>query len=62
VRDLLLDEVVLILAGCDVESAARGEPAALERVVVRIGERDELVVLLEVRDGEAAGPAHVLER
>ena len=62
VGHLLLDEVLLVLVGRDVEAAARHEPAPLERVVLGVGEGHELVVLVELGEVEPARPAHGLER
>ena len=60
--DVLLDEVLLVLGDRDVQAAVGDEAAVLDRVGVRLGERDELVVLLEVGEVEAGGEAHGLER
>ena len=56
VRDLHLREVLLVLARPDVEAGAGDEAAVLDRVDVRMAERAELVVLLEVGEVELRDP------
>ena len=46
---MLLDEVLVVLGDGDVEPAVRDDPAAVDRVLVRVGERDELVVAARSR-------------
>ena len=60
--DVLLDEVVVVLGDGDVEPAVRDDPAAVDRVLAGLVERDELVVLLVVGEVEAGGEADGLER
>ena len=55
-RDLLLGEVLLVLAGADVEAGAGDQAAVLDRVAVGMAQGDELVVLLEVREVELCRP------
>ena len=52
-RDVLLDEVLVVLGHGDVEPAVRDDAAAVDRVLAGLGERDELVVLLVVGEVEA---------
>ena len=53
-RHVLLDEVLLVLAGPDVEPPARHDPAPLQRIVVGVRERHELVVLVELGEGDGS--------
>ena len=63
VLDVLLDEVLLVLAGRDVEPAARDEPAALDRVLVRRrAARRTRSPRSKSGKSSAGGPAHRLER
>ena len=62
VGDVLLDEVVLVLRHRDVEAGARDDAALVERVLVGVAQRHELVVLLEVGEGERRRERHRLER
>ena len=52
--DVLLGEVLVVLRDGDVEPAVRDDAAAVDRVLARMVERDELVVLLVVGEVEAA--------
>ena len=47
--DVLLDEVLVVLRDRDVETTVRDDPSLVDRVLVRLGERNELVVLLGSR-------------
>src|SRR4051812_44515630 len=54
--------MLLVLGDGDVEPAVRHEPAAVDRVLAGMVERDQLVVLLVVGEVEAGGDLHRLER
>ena len=58
---VLLDEVLVVLGDRDVEAAVRDDPAAVDRVLAGLVERDELVVLLVVGEVEAGRQANSLE-
>ena len=62
VLDVLLDDVLVELGGRDVEPAVGDDPAAVDRVAVRVGERDELGVELDVGERQRRGPADRRER
>ena len=57
-RDVLLDEVVVVLGHGDVEAAARDDPTAVDRIFAGLVEGNELVVLLVVREFEARRDLH----
>ena len=59
---MLLEEVLVVLAGRHVEPAVGDDPAVLDRVRARLGERDELAVHRPLGKLEAGRPAHGLER
>ena len=46
---VLLDEVIFILGGIDVQTAIRNQPAFVQRIFVRVDEGHEFVVLLKIR-------------
>ncbi len=60
--DVRLGEVLLVLRDVDVEARARDDAAALDRVLARLAQRDEGVVLLVVGEVEAGHPARELDR
>ena len=62
VRHVLLDEVFIVVANGDVEALVRNQAALIERVLGRVAERHELVVLLEVGHVEGRDPANRVER
>ena len=59
---MLLDEVLVVLGGRDVEAAVGDDPAALDRVAAGLGERDELALDRALGEVEPGRPAHGLER
>jgi hypothetical protein len=60
--DVLLDEVIVVLGDVDVQAARGDDAAGVDRVLVRLRQRHELVVALVVGEVEARGDAHRLER
>jgi hypothetical protein len=62
VRHLLLDEVLRVLGRLEIEPARRRQAPILDRVSVRIGERDELIGLLEVGERQLGEEPHRLAR
>ena len=60
--DVQLFEVLVVLRRREVETGARADPAALDRVLVRLREGDEVAVDDALREVEARRPAHRLER
>ncbi len=60
--DVLLDEVRGVVLRTDVEAAARDQPAALDGVGLRVRQRDELVVLLELGKWQSGGEPHSVSR
>ena len=59
---VLLFEVLVVLGRRDVEPAVRDDAAALDRVLVGMRERDQLAFDRALRELEAGGPTHRLER
>ena len=57
-RDLLLFEMIVVIARGDIEAFVREDPALVERVFVRGAKRDELVIAFAVREVEACDPPH----
>ena len=60
--DVLLEEVLVVLVDGDVEPAVGDDPALLDRIGVRLGERDELALDGALGKVEAGRPANRLER
>ena len=56
--DVLLDEVLVVLGGADVEPAVGDDPAALDRIDAGLGERDELALDRTSGELEPGRPAH----
>ena len=59
---VLLAEVCVVLGRREVEPGCRDDPAALDRVLVRARQRDELAIDGAIREVEACDPAHRFER
>ena len=57
-----LFEVLVERVDGNVEPGARHQASLVERILVRVTQRDELVVLLEVGKRETGGPAHRILR
>ena len=57
--DVILDEVVVPLRNGDIESLVGHDAAFVERILERMAHRDELEILLDVRESE---PGHQLDR
>ena len=60
--DVLLDEVLVVLGGADVQATVGDDPPPLDRVRPRLGERDELALDGALGEVEPSRPAHGLER
>src|SRR5579862_8160078 len=60
--DVLLDEMLVVLRGDDVEPAVGDDAAALDRVLAGLRERDELAFDRAFRELESRDPANRLER
>jgi iron complex transport system ATP-binding protein len=60
VRDLLLDDVPVVVVDVEVEPARGDDAPLVHRVLARVAQRDELVVAGEVREVEVAHPGEQL--
>ena len=61
-REMDFLEMVVILRGGDVEAAVRDDAALVERIFVRVSQRDKSVVPLALGKVEPSGPAHGFDR
>src|SRR5262249_47775274 len=62
VGDLLLDEMRIKLVDRTVQSRVRDDPALVKRIFIRMLQRDELVVVLNLWKLKSRHPAHCLLR
>ena len=62
IRNLFLNKVGLKLAGFDLKSLARTNAALVEWIFVGVMERDEFIILLEIRKRKVRDPANGLNR
>ena len=59
---LLFHEVLLVVLDGNVQPLIGHHPAFVEGIFLPVPEGHELIVPLELREGEAAHPAHRLDR
>src|SRR5208282_814491 len=59
---MYLDKMVFVFSGVDVQSTIRYQASFIERILVRMTEGHELVILLKIGELQASRPAHSFER
>src|ERR1035438_6795304 len=61
-RDMPFLELRLVVGYVDIDITIRDESSLVERIFLRMSQRDELVVLLELRERKSRDPAHEAHR